>query len=162
MKIGVLSIVAVFFGAIFWAVGGHEIQSHASFYWHKLTGKTVTLEINGYKIEAEIARSSSERQKGLSGREELGKNKGMIFVFEKEDLYSFWMKEVNFPLDIIWIKGDTIVGLKEKVPVETGPEYTPYLPPEPVDKVLEVAGGWAEKHGVKAGQKVIFSRELSP
>ena len=160
MKLIILIIFAIFFGTIFWAIGGHEIQEEIPFYWQKIIGKTVTVEINGHKIQAEIVKTSSEKQKGLSNREKMERDRGMIFVNEKEGMYSFWMKEVNFPLDIIWIKGNEIVGITERAAIEPGPEYKNYLPPEPVDKILEVHGGWVFRHGVEIGQKVKFSKDL--
>ena len=65
----------------------------------------------------EVADTLNEREKGLSGKQSLEINKGMLFIFEKETLSGFWMKDMNFPIDIIWIdKNMRIIGI-EKSPV---------------------------------------------
>jgi len=71
--------------------------------------------INNNCFEVEIAKSQEEKKKGLSLREDLPFNSGMLFVYNKENFYSFWMKDMNFPLDIIWINADNkIVHIEKK------------------------------------------------
>jgi len=160
MKISILIIVAIFFGILFWSIASEDLNQSASFYYKKLLGKTIEIEINNTAFEVEIARSTSEKRKGLSKRDKLGEKKGMLFINEEEDLYSFWMKDVRFPLDIIWIKGNKIVGLEKKVPVENNSDYQKYLPPEPVDKILELKGGISQNYNIKKGDKINFSKNL--
>jgi len=58
---------------------------------------------NGRVVTAEIAKTEEERARGLMFRDRLGENEGMLFIFEEPDFYSFWMKNMKFPIDIIWL-----------------------------------------------------------
>ena len=119
-------------------------------------------------VQAEIAGTDAQRQKGLMFREGLPENEGMLFVFEKEARYSFWMKNMRFPLDIIWIDKDKrIADIKTNVPAckeiyesfaggnreKSCESFTPY---GNALYVLEVNAGFTQKHGIKIGEKVSF------
>lgn len=120
------------------------------------------LQINGSNIKVEIADTPQERSKGLGGRDSLATGSGMLFVFEKADKYSFWMKEVKFALDFIYIKDDKVVDIIENVsPPEAGQkdENLPiYQPKVEVDKVLEVSAGTVKQFNVNKGDIVKFSQ----
>jgi len=118
------------------------------------------IEINGKEIKVEIADSSQERSKGLGGRESLASDSGMLFIFPDKGQYSFWMKGLKFPLDLIWIRDDAIVDIIENVP-SPGPnqqdEDLPiYQSRIEVDKVLEVNAGVVERYQIKVGDKIIL------
>lgn len=119
-----------------------------------------TLEINGHKFKVEVADSQSERNKGLSGREKLASDEGMLFVFDRVDKYPFWMKGLNFPLDFIWISGDKVVDILPNIsppsPGQPDESLIIYQPRVEIDKVLEINGGTAEKLGIKIGDSVKF------
>lgn len=111
---------------------------------------SVSIRIAGKEIKVEIADSEEKRNKGLSGRKKLGENDGMLFIFEITAQYSFWMKDMRFPLDIIWIdENKKIVAISENISPDTYPAS--FSPSDPVKYVLEVNAGWAEKNGVEAG-----------
>lgn len=114
--------------------------------------------INEARFKVEIADTKEKRSKGLGGRASLAEDEGMLFVFQSEDRYPFWMKGVNFPLDFIWIKGDRVVDLSENIPpADPGQrdETLPiYAPKEAVDKVLEVKAGAIERLQIKVGDSV--------
>src|SRR4026208_1251957 len=74
-----------------------------------------TVTINGHTLNIEIAQTQIEREKGLSGRDTLPENSGMLFVFDKPDYYAFWMKDMKFPLDFIWIRDQKVVQITEGV-----------------------------------------------
>ncbi len=103
------------------------------------------ISINNPFIIADVARSGLEQAVGLSGRTVLNVNEGMLFLFDEPDSYGFWMKDMTFPIDIVWINGDKIVGVTERVfppPEGTPPEAMKiHYPPEPVDRVLELVAG---------------------
>lgn len=109
--------------------------------------KKAEIKIGNQIIIAEVVKSGAEREKGLSGRETIGVNEGMLFLFDKEGKYSFWMKGMRFPIDIIWIRGGRIVGFEENIDPQIGvreADLKLYYPPEPVDRVLELKAGRVE------------------
>lgn len=122
--------------------------------------KTASVFIGTGKWQVEIADDARLRAKGLSGRKKLNDNKGMLFVFPEPGYYKFWMKEMNFPLDIIWIKGNKVVSVSANAPplslkqMSKGKVF--YNPPEPVDKVLEINAGEAEKYNIGVGSPVLI------
>lgn len=106
-------------------------------------------------LKVELALTEEEQEKGLSGRNELKEDESMLFVFNHIDKYSFWMKEMNFPIDIIWIGEDfKVVYIKEKATPESYPEA--FTPSQNAKYVLEVFPGFSEKNNLKVGDKVEF------
>lgn len=118
------------------------------------------VEINGKKIKVEIADDSSERSKGLGGRQSLASDSGMLFIFPEKGQYSFWMKGLKFPLDFIWIRDDTITDIIENVPPPQPNQKDEDLPiyqsRVDIDKVLEVNSGLIENYQIKVGDKIIL------
>lgn len=113
--------------------------------------------INDKEIFLEIADTEELRRKGLSGRKSMPQNAGMLFVFDKEGYYPFWMKDTYFPLDFIWINNDKIVDITQNVPFSPGLETNNlplYVSKVPADKVIEVNGGVAESLNSKVGDTV--------
>lgn len=103
---------------------------------------TRIVKINETSILAEIADTEEERSKGLSGRESLAEDEGLLFVFEEPGLYGFWMKDMNFAIDIIWIdESRHVIGIERGVAPETFPNT--FHSPGPVKYVLEVPSGRA-------------------
>lgn len=79
----------------------------------------------------------------------------MLFIFEDERELGFWMRNTCIPLDMIFASSDgTIVGIEENVPTLNDDHYAPG--DCPARYVVEVNAGWSRRHGVKAGQKLIF------
>lgn len=122
------------------------------------SSKNNKIEINGNKINVEIVRSPIDLARGLSGRDSLAPNEGMFFLFPKLSNYGFWMKDMKITIDIVWIKGDRVVGFVENVDPQIGAtekDLKIYYPPEPIDKVLEVIAGQAKSLNLKIGDKVL-------
>lgn len=120
-----------------------------------------TVIVNTTQFNVEIARSAQERSKGLSGRNELSANTGMLFVFDKENVRpTFWMKDTYISLDIIWINDGKVTQITENIqPAEAGTpdgKIPMYLPHEPIDYVLEVLGGTVKTNKIKVGDTVIL------
>lgn len=112
--------------------------------------------INGKEIKVEIADDFYEIKQGLSDRGNLSENQGMLFVFGDKNERVFWMKNMNFPLDVIWIDDDKIVQIdKNCEPGGENPEKQ-YYSKTLVNYVLEVNGGFADKNNIKIGDKVII------
>jgi len=121
--------------------------------------RVARVTIGAITFRVEIASTTLEKSRGLSGRDGLAEGSGMFFIFDAPSDYGFWMKDMKFPIDIIWIKGDMVVGFSENAAPEPGKpiwELKIYRPPEPVDRVLEVNAGTAVKYGIKAGSAVVF------
>ena len=116
---------------------------------------TVAIDASGGKqveVRVEIADNPFERARGLMYRKALGKNRGMLFVFSKEQPLSFWMKNTYIPLSVAYIdsKG-RITDILDMKPLDDKPPH--YVSSEPVQYALEVNQGFFEKHGVKVGDK---------
>lgn len=119
------------------------------------TGSTV--QIGDTEFVVEVVDTPEARAQGLSGRESLPENHGMLFVFDQADRYTFHMRNMQFPLDFIWINGDTVVDITENVPVlDANGEATTIQPIVPVDKVLEVSAGVVSESEIKLDHQVII------
>lgn len=118
---------------------------------------TPTLTIGGAKIVVEIAETPGARAQGLSGRISLPEKTGLLFIFDHPGQPGFWMKEMNFPIDIIWLDDNWKVV---DITVDARPENYPeiYLPRSPVHYVLEVNAGFISAHNLKIGNQARFTR----
>jgi len=119
--------------------------------------KKAVITINEHSFSVEIADSASKQMRGLSGREKLNENEGMLFVFKDSSIKTFWMKGMKFPIDIIWIKEGRIMEFSENLPPPKNilnAFIESVAPSVPIDSVLEVASGTVEKLGIKAGDKI--------
>ncbi|MCS6789079.1 MAG: DUF192 domain-containing protein, partial [Patescibacteria group bacterium] len=133
------------------------------FGFNKLNYKKAIVIINNYKFNVELADNTVKRSKGLSGRSHLKEDEGMLFLFDNYDNYGFWMKDMKFPLDLIWIKDDKIVDISSNVlpePQKSIFNLTVYYPKESVNKVLEINAGLSDKYGFKIGDRVEFDFNL--
>ncbi len=110
--------------------------------------------INEVVINVEIADESRERQQGLMFRESLSKDTGMLFIFEREGTYSFWMKNMKFSIDIIWINSDWRVVHVEQNLAPCFEVCPIYVSENTAMYVLEVNSGFANEHFIKEGSRV--------
>lgn len=129
-------------------------------------GKTSTVTIKDQTFSVTVAETEEEKQKGLSGLDNLPLDEGKLFVFEKPDTYSFWMKDMKFPIDIIYINGDKIVSITEnaKPPAENVENPTCetigcYQSSGPADKALEINAGLSKKYNFQPGDTVQIKSE---
>jgi len=116
--------------------------------------KNGSVEIGGKIFKTEVVSNDWDMNRGLSGRAGLKNNAGMLFVFSKADFQIFWMKDMKFPIDIIWINEGKIVDIQEKAPVPITQYIESYRPSEIAKYVLEINGGLVEKYGFKIGDRV--------
>lgn len=118
--------------------------------------KTSTLTVNNHTFKLLVSKTDKEKEVGLSGKASLPQDTGMLFIFEKADFYSFWMKSMKFPIDIIYINGNRVVTVHQNVPVPASPEQSLpiYKPEEAADKVFEINAGLSEKYNIKKGDTV--------
>ena len=109
----------------------------------------------GEEIPVEIADTLKKRNLGLVNRASLKKSWGMLFVFEKKKQHRFWMKDMQFPLDIIWLDNHRIVHVIHNAkPSNSRDETEVMTSPVPVNFVLEIAAGRAAKLRLKTGQRM--------
>mgnify|MGYP001576293224 FL=1 len=109
--------------------------------------------IGNVVVKAEIAALLTEKQKGLSSRNFMRKNSGMLFIFSQPDFYPFWMKDMKFPIDIIWLDENLqIINIEKNITPDTFPKK--FMPQLPAKYVLEVNGGWSDKNEVKKGVNI--------
>ncbi len=103
-------------------------------------------------ISVEIVDSLEERRQGLSGRTEM-KTSGMLFVFDEPGYHQIWMKDMLFPIDIIWIDESlTVVGVERGVRPETYPKT--FVPPVPVLYAIETEERYTDTFGIGVGNAV--------
>lgn len=116
-------------------------------------GSIQYIKIAGQNIRVDLALNSQTQEQGLSGRKGLGEDQGMLFVFEKPAVYSFWMKDMNFPIDMIWISEDLhVLYIKKDATPESYPEV--FGPNQNSKYVLEVVSGFGDKNNLKIGDSI--------
>ena len=114
---------------------------------------TATLQLGDKQYSLDIVSTDETRAKGLGGRAELASSAGMLFVFEHEQQECFWMKDMHFPIDIVWLNDKKqVVHVERNVSPDTYPNQ--FCPIEPATYVIELGAGQA--HGVSRGQKLAF------
>lgn len=108
------------------------------------------LQVAGKTVKLDIARSEEARAKGLGGRESMANNQGMLFVFDKPAVECFWMKDMRFSIDIIWLNtAKQVVHVERNLSPETYPAS--YCPKLPAKYVVELNAGQADKLGISTG-----------
>ncbi len=122
-------------------------------------GATRTVTVKNVEIQTEVRDTMLGRAQGLSGKPSLPEGEGMLFIFDAPGRYGFWMKDMNFPIDLLWIQDGKIAGIQEHMVPE--PEknmflLTTYYPPQDVQYVLELPDGDVKKHGFAVGDQVKF------
>ncbi len=111
--------------------------------------------IGGAHVNIEIADTDAKRTLGLSGRESLAPDSGLLFVFEKPQLASIWMKDMKFSIDIVWIDENLrVINIKEGATPQSFPET--FTSPQNALYVLEIPAGFVEKNKIKIGDSVVL------
>lgn len=126
-------------------------------------GQMAQLEVGKARLLVEIAASPLAQAKGLSGRESLADDAGMLFVHDELRLPTYWMKGMRYDLDLIWITRGVVREVTLEVPAEDAEvadrDLLRYSSSQPVDQVLEVRAGWVKRHGVKEGDGVVVNND---
>ncbi|MBI4156077.1 MAG: DUF192 domain-containing protein [Candidatus Zambryskibacteria bacterium] len=111
--------------------------------------------LNGKVFQVEVVSTQSALEKGLSGHKLLEVNQGMFFIFQKPDNYGFWMKDMTFPIDIIWLDSSfKVVHVEKSLLPETYPKT--FYSNAPSLYVLEVLAGISDKINLKIGDTIKF------
>lgn len=123
-----------------------------------------TMKVGDKNISVEIADSPVEHEKGLSDRDSLPKDAGMLFVVAKDTQPIFFMRKMKFPLDIIWINDGKIIGFSENLlpPPPDTPEdkLIQYKAPLPVDYVLEVNANLVKENNITTDTKIELPKKI--
>ena len=116
-------------------------------------------EISGVKFNLEIAQTDKQKEVGLAKYKNIQKNFAMYFPFERKDYYSFWMKDMKFPIDILYIDNGRIVAIFKNVqnPKTNNEKLIVYKPEKLADSVLEISAGLSDEYGFKIGDKLLIN-----
>lgn len=124
--------------------------------------------VNNTVFKIELAKEAAAKEKGLSKRKSLDQDSGLLFVFDQKAKHQFWMKDMLFPIDIIYIEktstdsisAGTIVDIVEnaKIPAKDAPPSSLeiYQPQKDADLVLEINAGLSKEKGIKIGDTITF------
>lgn len=112
-------------------------------------------------VSVEVADTADKRMKGLSGRDPLPENTGLLFIFEEDGYPAIWMKDMLFAIDIIWIDAQgQIVSIAPGVTPETYPQT--FKPAQAARYVLEMKAGYVEARNVQAGDMTDVAKKFPP
>ncbi len=101
----------------------------------------------------DVAETPKDRERGLSKRKQLPENNGMLFIFEQKQINKFWMKDMNFSIDIIWFNEyGEIIHFEESVSPDTYPKL--FGPEESSQYILEVPAGFVKDKALKLGDTI--------
>ena len=119
---------------------------------------TSNITINGFKLTADLALTNEQREKGLSVKDKLKENEAMLFVSEESAKHSFWMKDMKFPIDIIWLDSDgKVVHIEQNLqPCVSVFICTSYRPNADSQYVLETVAGFTQRHNISVGTDIDF------
>lgn len=126
--------------------------------------KNATAKIKNQTFKLSVAKTAKDKEVGLSEKKSLPNDSGMIFPFGRDGYYSFWMKNMKFPIDIIFINDNKIVKIHHSVqpPKDTSDSLSLYSSDSPSDTVLEIKAGLSKKYGFKEGDKIELRDIESP
>jgi uncharacterized membrane protein (UPF0127 family) len=123
-----------------------------------IDNEPLNVEINGNKLKLIVAKKHDTMIKGLSWREKIPFD-GMMFLFDLPEKIPFWMRGMNFPIDIVWVSNNVVIGVSENVKPEPGvaeKDLKRYLPPAEVNTVIELNSGRAKQLNIKKGNIIIL------
>lgn len=128
-----------------------------AFYWYVQpkppSGKEI--HVDSHALWVEVADTDASREQGLSGRTQLPEGQGMLFVFDTEDLWGFWMKDMRFPIDMLWADANgRITTVVENASPDSYPQI--FYPTQLAKYVLEVPAGYAARNGITEGSRLML------
>ncbi len=117
------------------------------------------MQIGSVPVQASLARTAAEIQQGLSGTPFLPESVVKVFVFNRDERWSFWMKDMNYAIDMIWLDvTGRIVHIESSVSPATYPET--FLPPVPARYVVETVAGFSAQHNITVGTQVTLPAQI--
>ena len=136
--LGVMLGLVVLAGIFFWSHDSIWLRSQPAF------------RIGTHEFRIEVASTWEAQERGLGYRPDLCGDCGMLFVFATPGRYGFWMKGMEFPLDILWIRDSRIVSIEKNLSADDRRTLTP---PSPADQVLEINAGLVDRYGISVGDQ---------
>lgn len=122
------------------------------------TPQQIVIVFGTSTIAVDVARTPASWEKGLSGRTSLAPNTGMLFIFNRPDLWAIWMKDMLFPIDIVWLDvAHRVIKVEENIAPETYPKT--YEPKTPARYILELPAGTVKSTGITVGQQAVFNKK---
>ena len=119
--------------------------------------KKINVMVNGVPLVADLAITGEQRTKGLAVKDSLAENESMLFYFSKANEYAFWMKDMKFPIDIIWLDTDRkVIHIEHSLEPCDSDACPLYKPEGKTQYVLETVAGFAQKNNVIEGTVVEF------
>ncbi len=129
-------------------------------YWQSRTSAIRIVSISNQAVRVTAVSSPEDLTRGLAGVHNLEWDQGMLFLFPARGQYQFWMKDMAIPIDIIWLRDNLVADITRQVPAPVDLQHQDNLPlyssREPIDSVLEVRSGFADRYSVKIGDSVSF------
>ena len=121
-----------------------------------LSGRVVTVTLSDQTLNAVVADEPSEREIGLGRTESLANDEAMLFVFDRPERHSIWMKDVKYPIDVIWLnqRKEVIYTVESMQPDSYPKSYAPNLP---ALYVLEMSSGFIDTYNINEGMRLEFS-----
>lgn len=125
-------------------------------YFFKNHFPETTIKLKGQTLRVLVAKTFYQQHLGLGGRNSLYPYDGMIFLSEAYGKPTMVMRDMKFPIDIVWFSDGRVVDIAPSVPTEDLPEdrLTKYYPRQEANLVLELPAGWAEENGLRIGDKL--------
>lgn len=130
--------------------------------WQWAYWPTAVINLAGENIRVYVAQTPQRQHRGLGGRMALPEGDGMLFIFGESLKYGMVMRDMEFPIDIVWLEKGEVVDIAPNVPVEKDvaeDRLRVYRPRKASNSVLELPAGWSERHGLKIGDKLTIVKE---
>lgn len=121
--------------------------------WADRSERTIT--IAGMPVAAEVVSTDASREQGLSGRAGLAPNSAMLFVFDTDSRWGFWMKDMQFNIDIVWLAADgSVITVAPDVAAGSYPQI--FYPAAPARYAVELPAGFAAAHNLAVGDRIVL------
>lgn len=140
--IAIALLLLIFFGLVIVLISGYK-EPESKF-----------ITVNNTKIRVLTVRTSDEITRGLGGIDTLPKDTGMLFFMQQKATHGFWMKDMKFPIDIVWIDDDRVIDITRDVPVVKIGNLPLYYPKRPVNLVLELPAGYTKANNINIGDYI--------
>ena len=122
----------------------------------QLRAPSVEMELKGETLDVWVAANGYLKRKGLGKKDGLGDHDGMMFLYTDYNKHIIVMRDMEFPIDIVWFNDGKVIDIAPNIQPEDVPEaqLTKYYPRQEANVILELSAGWAESHDLKIGDKL--------